>query len=85
MKVCSMYDNYGNLFFFFFFFFIKQFFCRTHSLCNYFGATEYNLLKWISGDVSSGFQSQSGLTALDRIADGECNGNFAPNIKRRKH
>ena len=47
--------NFTTLFFFFFF----KYFWRTYTHVSYFGALIP--LFWISGDVSSGFQSQSGL------------------------
>ena len=51
---------------FFFFLFFKVFFVRTHSTCPILGPLVP--LFWISGDVSSGFQSQSGF-CLIRIAE----------------
>ena len=52
--------------FFFFLFFFLKFFCRTHSHVLSWG--HWYPLFWISGDVSSGFQSQSGF-CLIRIAE----------------
>ena len=51
-----------------FIFFIKVF--GGHM--SFFGATKYHLF-WISGDVSSGFQSQSGFCLIRYFGGGECN------------
>ena len=52
--------------FFFFFFFFFKYFWRTHTHVLFWG--HWYPCFWISGDVSSGFQSQSGF-CLIRIAE----------------
>ena len=50
-----------HLLFFFNFFFLKLF-CRTHSHVQFLGPLVP--LFWISGDISSGFQSQNGFCLI---------------------
>ena len=56
------------LFFFYLFFFFKKFLADT---CPFLGPLVP--LFWISGDVSSGFQSQSGFCLIRYFCGGECN------------